>query len=70
MIFIFYTGFCTGPSASGMSEGLKIWGGPGRAVIGGHNLPPPLEIGLTNLQKIRGGGRAAPLPPPSDIPTA
>ena len=32
----------------GIVEGLKIWG-RGQVVIGRHNLPPLVEIGLTDL---------------------
>ena len=47
-----------------MSEGKKLWGGGGKPVeIGGHNLswPPPVRIGLTDLQNI--GGPVTPLDP-------
>ena len=39
---------------AGMSDGLKSGGGGGkeRVVIWRYNLPPLVEIGLTDLQKI------------------
>ena len=41
-----------------MPEGEKHWGLP--VVIGGDNLPSPVEIGLTDLSNI-GGASAPPL---------
>ena len=43
-----------------MSENLG-----GRAVLGGDNVPPLVEIGLTDLPK---SGRASPGPPARDGP--
>ena len=40
-------------------EGLKNWGGELKCG-GGHNLPAPVEIGLTDLPKTGGGGAAFP----------
>jgi hypothetical protein len=45
-----------------MPEGEKHWGGP--VVIGGDNLPSPVQIGLTDLQNI-GGASGHPGPPGS-----
>ena len=47
------------PINTGPSEGLKI---RGCQLFGGHNLPPLVEIGLTDLPKI-GGAMAPPAPP-------
>ena len=47
-IFIWYTSVSPGPS-----EGLKIRGG-WPVLSGGHNLPPLVEIGLTDLPKFGG----------------
>ena len=44
-----------------MPEGEKHWGG-GPVVIGGENLPSPVQIGLSDLQNI--GGPLASLAPP------
>ena len=41
---------------------LKKFGGRGAIVIGGDNLPSPVEIGLTDLPNI--AGPVAPLAPP------
>ena len=41
-----------------MPEGEKHWGGP--VVIGGENLPSPVEIGLTDQKNIGGGGQWPP----------
>ena len=46
---------------SGMQQGSKIRGG-GQVVLGGDNVSPLVEIGLTDPPK-SGGGAAAPLPP-------
>ena len=55
---------------SGMALGLKIWGDntDKYIVIGGHNLPPVVDLGSTDLKK--SGGRAPPSPcsPGSAIP--
>ena len=44
----------------GMQQGSKIRGG-GQVVLGGDNVSPLVEIGLTDPPK--SGGAAAPLPP-------
>ena len=50
-------------ASAGMPEGEKNWGFM-PVVKGGHNLPPLVGIGLTDLPNIWGG--AMPLrPPPS-----
>ena len=42
---------------------------PGVPVLfGGNNLPPLVEIGLTDLPKSEGGGMALPAPPRDDRP--
>ena len=48
------------PPLAGTSEGLKIRGC--QYFFGGRNLPPLVEIGLTDLQKFEG---ACALPAPS-----
>ena len=35
----------------------------GHVVLGGDNVPPLVEIGLTDLPKSGGGARAPPAPP-------
>ena len=47
--------------SSGPPQGLKIWGG--HIVLGGDNVPPLVEIGLTDLPK-SGRGHVPPRPPP------
>ena len=42
----------------------KVWKSGGCIVIGRHNLPPLVEMGLTDLI----WGHGPPLPPASDIP--
>ena len=44
-----------------MPEGEKHWGLP--IVIGGDNLPSPVEIGLTDLPNIRGASGPPAGPP-------
>ena len=38
-------------------------GGGGHVVLGGDNVPPLVEIGLTDLPKSGGGAQAPPAPP-------
>ena len=47
-----------------MPEGEKHWRGP--VVIGGENLPSPVQVGLTDLQNI--GGASGPPAPPVPAP--
>ena len=35
----------------------------GHVILGGENVPPLVEIGLTDLPKSGGGARAPPAPP-------
>ena len=46
---------------AGMQQGSKIWGG--HIVLGGDNVLPLVEIGLTDLPKSGGGGARAPPAP-------
>ena len=46
----------------------KTLGGGGAVVKGGDNLSSPVQIGLTDLQNIGGGGAGPPLPPPVPPP--
>ena len=55
-----FTSFPSGEFTTGPSQGLKIRGG--LVVLGGDNVPPLVEIGLTDLTKT--GGAKAPLAPP------
>ena len=48
-----------------MPEGEKHWGLP--VVIGGDNLPSPVEIGLTDLSNIGGASAPPPFPVPASL---
>ena len=52
VLFLYITTYVSSRRHKVMPEGEKHWGVP--VVIGGDNLPSPVEIGLTDLPNIKG----------------